>query len=105
MPSILPDQRPFDFAFEGVVDFPDDCWRIDESLDPPVRLGIELPSGAGPYGVRVIAYNHNEILDRFEMAQAGTSEEFAAALDDIRGLAPEAGERYQIQLWPVGRRD
>ncbi|KAB1125301.1 hypothetical protein F6X68_32465 [Micromonospora sp. AMSO12t] len=102
MPWILPEQRPFDFAFEGVVDFPDNCWRIDESLDSPVRCGIVLPSGAGRYGARVIAYNHNEVLDRFEMAQAGT-EEFTAALDKMRRLIPEAAERYQIQLWPLGR--
>ncbi|MEV4467555.1 hypothetical protein AB0J51_28495 [Micromonospora echinofusca] len=104
MPSILPDQRPFDFAFEGVLDFPDNCWRIDESYDRPVVRGIELPSGAGRYGARVIAYDHHEILDRYEMAQAGTSEEFASALEEMRRLAPEATERYQIQLWPLGRR-
>ncbi|MGK5523258.1 hypothetical protein ACSNN9_28435 [Micromonospora sp. URMC 107] len=99
MPSILPDQRPFDFAFEGSVDFPDDCWLIDKSVDDPIVHGIELPSGAGPYGARVIAYHHNEILDRFELAQAQTSEESPGSGQAAKSVAIVemmwAGRRYR----------
>ncbi|MFG1887050.1 hypothetical protein ACGFIR_04160 [Micromonospora sp. NPDC049051] len=103
MPLLLRDQGPFDFAWEGVVDFPDGRWCISESLDSLTRLGVELPSGPGRCGVRVVAYNHNDVLDRYEMAQAGTDEEFAAMLAELKRLDPETAERYQIQLWPVRR--
>ncbi|WP_326556734.1 hypothetical protein [Micromonospora sp. NBC_01796] len=104
MPLILPDQRPFDFAWEGVLDFPDESWCIAESLDSAVQVGIELASGAGSYGVRVIAYNHNAVLDRFEEARALPGDGFTTALTELRRLEPAAAERYQVQLWPVGRR-
>ncbi|WP_155271495.1 hypothetical protein [Salinispora tropica] len=104
MPVLLRDQGPFDFAWEGVIEFSNGRWCIDESLDSSMRLGLELPSGTGRYGVRVAAYNHNEALDRYEAAQAGSDEGFASALVELKQLDTETAERYRIQLWPVERR-
>lgn len=104
MPVLLRDQGPFDFAWEGVIEFPDGRWHLGESLDSSMRLGVELPSGAGRYGVRVVAYHHNEALGRYETARAGSDEEFATALVDLKRLDSETAERYRIQLWPVQRR-
>lgn len=70
----------------------------------PYGRALNFHRERGRYSVRVIAYNHNEVLDRFETARAGSDEEFAAALVDLRRLDPETAERYRIQLWPVKRR-
>lgn len=104
MPVLLRDQGPFGFAWEGSLEFPGGKWHIGESLDTSVRTGLELPSGDGRYGVGVIAYNHNETLDRYETAKAGSDGEFAAALIELQRLGSETAERYRIQLWPVERR-
>ncbi|MEO3819168.1 hypothetical protein [Plantactinospora sp. B24E8] len=103
MPLILPDERPFDYAREGFVVFPDERWCIIESCDSAVQVGVELPSGPGEYGVRVVAYHHNTVRDRYEEARAGSAEEFAAALTELRQPDSAAREWYRIQLWPVGR--
>lgn len=104
MPLILPDERPFDYARKGFVVFPDEHWRIFESCDSVVRVGVELPSGPGEYGVRVVAYHHNTVRDRYAEALAGSAEEFAAVLAELRRPDSATREWYRIQVWPVGRR-
>ena len=42
-------------------------------------------------------------LDRFEEALAGPRDGVIAALGELQRVEPAAAERYQVQLWPVGR--
>ncbi|MFV2022478.1 hypothetical protein [Micromonospora sp. LOL_023] len=103
-PFIMPDQRSFDFAAEGLIYFPGTCWSIDESFDSEVMVGIKLPSGAGRYGARVAAYNYNTFLGRYEALHIGENEEYLKELTQLKRIDRETTEQYRIQLWPAGRK-
>ncbi|MFI5916874.1 hypothetical protein [Dactylosporangium sp. NPDC051541] len=98
-PMVLSDEPRFEYAVEGELELPAGQWCIDESHDSGVQAGVSLPGGAGRYGVRVTAYNQQRVTDLIEEY----AEDFVAAMAAVRALPAAEGERYRLQLWPVGR--
>ncbi|WP_433343006.1 hypothetical protein [Micromonospora sp. CA-111912] len=98
-PMLLGDEPAFEYAVEGEVELGDGQWCIDESHDPAVRVGLVLPGGAGRYGVRVTAYHQQRVAELIEEH----AEDFVSAMAAVRALPATEGERYRLQLWPVGR--
>jgi hypothetical protein len=91
------DTAGHDLVRDGELAFPSGRFSIDMSVEEAVRLGLDLPPGAGTYRVRVSAHHRDEVQRRRdEVYAAEPGPGLDAAIDVLDGL-----ETYRFQLWHI----
>ena len=82
---------------DGRLEVPGGMVSVPKSEEGQFRLGVDLPDGAGTYGVRVCGYGRARARRiREDGGGRGDAAEFDAMVESLVGV-----ERYRVSLWRV----